>query len=133
MNSALLMETLRQEIRPPLAANKKLTLQERVLCDRQQLGRKQTDINLFFFMSIKKVRLPVVNENRFCSVSAHWIDSVVPEHVFLKVKAWKMGAGLRVIADLHMLILNPMAMANRLVDCGPQGHYGKMLTHMDWQ
>ena len=42
------METLRQEIRPPLAANKKLTLQERVLCDRQQLGRKQTDINLFF-------------------------------------------------------------------------------------
>jgi Zinc finger C-x8-C-x5-C-x3-H type (and similar) len=126
LSSALMMgAALRQEIRPRLAA-KNISFSNVLFVTEDSLEESELKAASFFW-SIKKVSLPVVNENRLSSVSSHLIDSVAPEHVFLKVEAWKMRAGLSVIADLDMLILNPEAMAKCLEDFGPQGRYGKRL------
>ena len=127
LSSALLMgAALRQEIRPRLAAQN-ISFSNVLFVTEDSLEESELKAASFFW-SIKKVSLPVVNENRLSSVSAHLIDSVAPEHVFLKVEAWKMRAGLSVIADLDMLILNPEAMAKCLLDFGPNGHFGELLN-----
>jgi hypothetical protein len=69
-----------------------------------------------------------VNEDRLRTVSEHLIDSVAPEHVFLKVEAWKMKARLSVIADLDMLLLNAKALCQCLLDFLPEGRHGNALT-----
>ena len=127
LSSALLMgAALRQEIRPRLAAQN-ISFSNVLFVTESSLEESELKAASFFW-SIKTVSLPVVNENRLSSVSEHLIDSVAPEHVFLKVEAWKMRAGLSVIADLDMLILNPEAMAKCLIDFGPNGHYGELLN-----
>ncbi len=73
------------------------------------------------------MQLPYVNEQRLKTVSRHLIDSVPPEHVLLKVEAWKMTARLSVIADLDMMVLNPEALANCLMDFLDTGAHGKNL------
>ena len=127
LNSALLMgAALRQEIQPRLSA-KGVTFSNVLFVTEASLEEAELKAASFFW-SIKRVQLPVVNETRLRSVSEHLIDSVAPEHVFLKVEAWKMHASLSVIADLDMLMLSPDALCQCLHDFLPQGRHGDALT-----
>jgi hypothetical protein len=126
LSSALLMgAALRKEVRPRLAAQN-ISFSNVLFVTESSLEESEVKAASFFW-SIRKVKLPVVNENRLKSVSDHLIDSVAPEHVFLKVDAWKMSARLSVIADLDMLILNADAMAKCLIDFVPGEHFADLL------
>jgi hypothetical protein len=127
LNSALLMgAALRQEVKPRLSA-RGVTFSNVLFVTEASLEEAELKAASFFW-SINRVKLPAVNENRLRTVSEHLIDSVAPEHVFLKVEAWKMHARLSVIADLDMLMLNPDALCQCLHDFLPEGRHGDALT-----
>jgi hypothetical protein len=122
----LLGNSLRKEVRPRLAAHN-ISFSNVLFVTEESLQESELKAASFFW-SIKKVKLPQVNEKRLKTVSKHLIDSVAPEHVFLKVEAWKMTARLSVIADLDMMVLNPAALANCLMDYLDNGKHGKKLV-----
>ena len=81
-----------------------------------------------FVWSIKCCDLPTVHEARVAQTSSHLIgEETSPEHVFLKVEAFKMDADIAIVSDLDVIVTNPDKLADRLAEFSRRGrHWTKM-------
>ena len=79
-----------------------------------------------FVWSIKCCDLPTVHEARVAQTSTHLIgEETSPEHVFLKVEAFKMDADIAIVSDLDVIVSNPDKLADRLAEFSRSGKHWK--------
>lgn len=128
LSSCLLLGyQLRYVIRPLLA--KKGIRMENVLFVTETALEEDAFRAVSFMWSMKFCKLPEVHQNRVMKTSGHLkSDGIEPEHVFLKVEAFKMDADLSIISDLDVVITNAAVMAKRLADFCTGGKYAEWLT-----
>jgi hypothetical protein len=81
-----------------------------------------------FLWSVKFVSLPVVDEGRVKSTSSHLRgENAAPEHVFLKVEAFRLHCEVCVISDLDIIVTNQHTLAKFLASLVGEGANSRKL------
>ena len=74
------------------------------------------------YRAIQVKPVPEVHQDRLAATSSHLkAEGINDAHVFLKRETYKAKAFVSVISDLDMIVTNPEALAQRLMDFLPEG------------